>query len=77
MRIDDLLGPILSAGRQLRPDDSTETLPTWDSVKQVEVILAIEEAVGGDLSASEIDNIKSIADIIKLLRARGIDAQTA
>jgi acyl carrier protein len=75
MTIDELLGPILQAGRPLTLKDSTDTLPSWDSARQVEVILAVEEAVGRDLTAIEIDRLKSIYSIVELLRASGIDVE--
>lgn len=73
MNIDDLLGPILQARRPLRLDDSVETLPSWDSTKQVDIILAVEEALGADLTPPEIDRLKSIKDIVELFRTRGVD----
>jgi acyl carrier protein len=75
MNIDDLLGPILQAQRPLKLNDSVETLPSWDSTRQVDVILAVEEALGSDLTTSEIDRLKSIRDVVELFRARGIQAE--
>jgi acyl carrier protein len=75
MNIDDLLGPILQAQRPLKPDDSVETLPSWDSTRQIDVILAVEEALGSDLTTSEIDRLKSIRDVVELFRARGIQVR--
>jgi acyl carrier protein len=75
MNIDDLLGPILQVQRHLKLDDSVETLPSWDSTRQVDVILAVEEALGSDLTTSEIDRLKSIRDVLELFRARGIQAE--
>jgi acyl carrier protein len=75
MNLDDLLGPILQAQRPLKLDDSVETLPSWDSVKHVDVILAVEEALGSDLTALEIDRLKSIRDVMELFRSRGIQIE--
>ncbi len=72
MNIDNILGPILQAGRPLRLDDSIETLSTWDSARQVEVILAVEEAARRDLTAVEIESMVSIRSIVQLLRNSGI-----
>lgn len=72
MNIDDLLGPILQAERPLRLDDSVENLPSWDSTKQVDVIFAVEEALGSDLTTSEIDRLRSVRDIVELFRTRGV-----
>jgi acyl carrier protein len=75
MNIDDLLGPILQAQRRLKLDDSVETLPSWDSTRQIDVILAVEEALGSDLTTSEIDRLKSIRDVVELFRTRGIQVE--
>ena len=72
MNIDDLLGPILRAERPLRMDDSIENLPACDSAKHVDVILAVEEALGSDLTTAEIDRLRSIRDIVKLFQDRGV-----
>ncbi len=72
MNIDDLLGPILQAERPLQLDDSVENLASWDSIKQVDVILAVEEALGSGLTTSEIDHLRSIRDIVELFRTHGI-----
>jgi hypothetical protein len=72
MSLDDILGPILEAGRPLLLDDSPQTIPTWDSVRQVEVVLAVEEALGCDLTADEIGRMDSIRRIVAVAQARGV-----
>jgi acyl carrier protein len=74
MTIDEMLGPILGTPEgTLTLDDSPETIPSWDSATQVEVVLAVEEAVGKDLSAAEIFQLTSIHGIVDLLRSHGVD----
>jgi acyl carrier protein len=74
MTINELLGPILSGdGKPLSLDDSPETLQAWDSLKHVQVLLAIEEAIGANLSIQEISKLNSIRDIMDLFRARGVE----
>jgi acyl carrier protein len=76
MTINEILGSILAAhGKPLSLDDSPETLPVWDSLRHVAVILAVEDALGADLTADEISKLNSIRDIMEVFRARGIEVE--
>ena len=73
MTVDDLLGAILGVqGRALSWEDSPETISGWDSVTHVQVVLAIEEALGRDLSAAEILKLSSIRAILAIFQGDGI-----
>lgn len=72
MTVDSLLGPILGdQGRSLRPEDCPETLRGWDSTKQIEIVVAIEDAYGIELTTAEILSLRSIGAIVEVLRKRG------
>jgi acyl carrier protein len=73
MTVDELIGPILRLnGRPLDLDDSPETVATWDSMAHVQVVLALEEAIGTDLTAAEILRLRSVRGIIEVAGARGL-----
>ncbi len=46
------------------PSTRFATLPDWDSFKQVEVIVATEEAWGVTMDTRDMDRIDTIADLI-------------
>jgi acyl carrier protein len=55
----------------LRPEDCPETLRGWDSTKQIEIVVAIEDAYGIELTTAEILSLRSIGAIVEVLRKRG------
>jgi acyl carrier protein len=48
-------------------DSDVETLSAWDSLGHVKVILALETALGRTLSSGELAQIRSVADVGRLL----------
>jgi acyl carrier protein len=73
MTVDDLLGAILGVqGRPLSLEDCPDTISGWDSVTHVQVVLAIEEALGRDLAAAEILKLDSIRAILAIFQGYGI-----
>jgi acyl carrier protein len=73
MTIDEILGPILrTEDKPLKMDDSPKTLSTWDSITHVQVILAVEEAIGRDLPAADALKLTSIRSIMEIFRKYGL-----
>ena len=52
------------------PDAGVETLPQWDSIGHINIVLEIEAELGRKLLSEEIAGISSVADIA-LLYERG------
>jgi len=51
------------------PDDaSTTTVPAWDSLAHLKIILAVENATGYQFSTAEIPELTSVARIEQALR---------
>jgi acyl carrier protein len=73
MTVDELLQPILNTTAPLRIDDSRETIPEWDSLAQINIIAAIEDVTGAELSTEEVLGIKTVAHVVELCRAHGLD----
>ena len=46
------------------PDTRFDALPDWDSFRQVEVIVATEEAWGVTIHTGDFDGIATIGDLI-------------
>jgi acyl carrier protein len=73
MNIDELLQPILNITVPLQLNDSRETIPSWDSLAQINIVSAIEDAVGVELTTAEVLSLKSVAKVIEVSRAHGLD----
>lgn len=56
----------------IQPDASPETVPDWDSVAQVKLILAVEEAFNVSLTTDEVAHLKTAGDFIRVLHAKGV-----
>jgi acyl carrier protein len=52
-------------------DASVETLPQWDSIGHVNIILEIETDLGRQLLAEEIASISSVEDVALLYERQG------
>jgi len=74
--IGSLLGPLFpELDRPLRADDSPATLATWDSLKQTEIVLAVEEAFAIDLTTADIVELRSVGALVDILRRRGVEVE--
>ena len=59
-RVDMVLSPALSA----------RDVPGWDSFKQIEVMMAVEERFAMELSTGEIDSLRNVGDLAGIVMAR-------
>ncbi len=55
---------------QVSPDMSIDTTEGWDSLKHVEVVVALEEQLGVMLEGDEIAEMRSVAEIERILGDR-------
>ncbi len=51
-------------------NDSAETISTWDSVRHLSLILALEERFGLNFDADEIPELTSVAAIARAIERR-------
>jgi len=61
----------ISAAR-VAPDLAMKDVEAWDSLKHMELIAAIERSFGLELTFEEIVAMRSVAEIERVLLARGI-----
>ena len=54
----------------LGPDTKADDIDGWDSYKQVEIIIAVEDHYGIKMSTKEIDGLQNIGDIVALIEAK-------
>jgi acyl carrier protein len=63
----DLFG--VPAG-QINAASSPETIETWDSVQHLNLVLALEEKFNLQLSPEEIEQMKNIGEVAKLVEGK-------
>ncbi len=51
----------------LRPDLSARDVPGWDSFKQIEIIVAVEERYGIKFHTRELDSLGNVGDLARVL----------
>jgi acyl carrier protein len=59
----------------IAPEASIHTIPAWDSLGHVRVLLAIESAIGRPLSSDAIATVISVADIAAILAVEATGGQ--
>ena len=55
---------------ELRPDLSAKDVEGWDSFKQIEIILAAEARFGIKMSTRELDSLRSVGDLVRVIAAK-------
>ncbi len=63
--VDDIL-PVRV--KNLTPDQRISSIPGWDSVAMVQILLMLEAETGIEFDTMDVVNIKTVADIIDLLK---------
>jgi acyl carrier protein len=72
MTLTAILTPVLGQiGRPFREEDRPETISGWDSVRHIELVVALEDAFDIELSTAEILRLRSVGEILAVLQARG------
>ena len=51
----------------LRPDLTARDVPGWDSFKQIEIIVALEERYGIKFRTKELDALNNVGDLARVL----------
>lgn len=54
----------------LQRDLSPETVPDWDSIRTMSILMSVEERFGITLRAAQIRAVRSVGDIEDLLPSR-------
>jgi acyl carrier protein len=66
--IQTLAADILSVPRdQITLDASPETVATWDSLQHLNLVLGLEQAFGVSFEPEEIDQMKTLRQIVALV----------
>jgi acyl carrier protein len=54
----------------LTPEMSAADVAGWDSFKQIEIIIGVEQAYGVTLQSKEIDGLNTVGDLARLLETK-------
>jgi acyl carrier protein len=55
---------------KITADSSPETVETWDSMQHLNLVLAVEEKFGLQLSPEEIEAMKSVSAVAELVEKK-------
>ncbi|WP_158804263.1 acyl carrier protein [Acidisoma sp. L85] len=61
----------------LRPDMTAEDVPGWDSFRQIDIIMAVEQRFGVKLETREIDGLNNVGDLVNVLTTKTGDGRPA
>ena len=54
----------------LTPELSAKDVPDWDSFKQIEIIIAVEERFGIKFRTRELDSLHNVGDLVHLIASK-------
>ncbi|MEJ0048243.1 MAG: acyl carrier protein [Rhodospirillales bacterium] len=55
---------------QISPTLTAKDVPGWDSFKQIEIMVSVEERFGIKLNTREIDSMKCVGDLAAVIAAK-------
>ncbi len=55
---------------QLTPTLSARDVPGWDSFKQIEIMVSVEERFGIKLTTKEIDSLQNVGDLVAVIAGK-------
>lgn len=68
-----IAGALRCDAAALGPETTPRTLPAWTSVSQLMLVHDLEREYGVRLTTAEILAIDGVADVLRVLRERGIE----
>lgn len=70
-RVRDIAADVLQVdGAVITPDSSPETIETWDSVQNLNLVLAVEAAFGFEFAPEEMDHMKTVGQIADVVAGK-------
>jgi acyl carrier protein len=74
----DVYSKVTAILREVFDRDDIEATPTlaadqvegWDSFKQVEILIAVQEEFGVKFSSRELDSLKNVGDLVGIVVAK-------
>jgi acyl carrier protein len=59
---------------RIMPESSPETIEGWDSIQHLNFVLALEEKFGFQLSPEEMEQMRNVGDVARLVARKLQDA---
>ena len=56
----------------LKPELTAKDVQGWDSFKQIEIVMAIEEKFGIRMTTRELDGLQDVGDLVRVVMARQV-----
>ena len=73
MQLYTVVASVLSIDEEILNEESNATnTPNWDSLRHIELVLAVEGAYGVRFSMPEISGMRNLADMRDVLIAKGV-----
>lgn len=63
----EIFNDVFMKDMALMPELSAKDVPGWDSFKQIEIMVSIEERFGIKLNTREIDALKNVGDLADVI----------
>ena len=67
-RVREIASDVLQA--DVTPESSPETVESWDSVQNLNLVLALEEEYGFQFAPEEMDQAKTVASLARIVSAK-------
>jgi acyl carrier protein len=77
MTIEELLQPIFRTTVPLKLEDTPETLAEWDSLAQINIIAAVEDVIGSELSTHDVLSLTSVGAVVNVCEKHGVELRAA
>jgi acyl carrier protein len=58
---------------EMRPSLTRDDVGSWDSLRQMDLVLSLEQEFGVTLEMADIVRMESVASIEEVLRSKGVD----
>ncbi len=55
---------------ELKPELTAKDVKGWDSFKQIEIIIAVEEKYGVKFHTKELDSLSNVGDLARVVMAK-------
>lgn len=74
LKLEQIVAKVLSVDESTISDESNaKNTSNWDSMRHIELLLAVEVAFGVQFTMAEITSMQNLGDMRRLLKERGVD----
>ena len=71
--LEDVVAAVLKRSRdEINDETSPKTVPSWDSLRHIELVMTVEQAFGVIFPPAEVMTMTSLGAIRQVLRQKGV-----